>query len=730
MKAISTQQPAKILAGLRRIIPALVLLVVLSTMAATVSAQPCANYGNFIHWLGGAECDGAYNGNLSVDLPYVYLCTWDRGLWAFDVSDPVHPVSSNISTLAGRKFWKQGNRALMDQHSYEDPPGWPYFRKLLAVDCSDPMNPVPQESVVIAENIMDVEFYGDLAMIAADDSGLVFLDISNLDNLQIVHCWGSDTRVFSVELMEELAFVGTAKGLFVLDLTDPLQPEVVGYVGGDHLVVTLDRDLLVTGNGYENRLYDVRDPRNPVFREVIEGGSLGAPELDNGVLLQREINGVSITPTMGTGAVQKTTEMGVFRSSVMQDGKLYAHSDVGLEIFDLVQGDVPVPASQLSAMLIVDDVSYRDGYAFLAASPFGLHVFNMSTMEEVTNEELNEELTEIELKDELAILAGYNSFFVLDVTNPEAFTVLSSLTDLPMGARDMELQDDIAWVLNYTGDSAFGFDFSDPDRVQQMGTLVLPEGTTDMAVDDDLMYVVGSSENDLQIFDLSVASPSVVASFDLGATGVSVSVENGIAAICLQDGNILLVYVGNLSTPELVTTVSSWAVGQVILQGNSLSVSNRYCLQMFDVSSVENPEHLGEFWTPNRGHLRVPHGEFLLWDKLERSLVMAPRPCGGGPVISRPVDPETKLMDIGPNPFNPRTTLEFQLPKPGFCRLVIHDLRGYEVQTLCAEELSGGAHRFVWQGKDHSGKPVPSGLYLARLEYAGAVETQKLALVK
>ena len=90
-----------------------------------------------------------------------------------------------------------------------------------------------------------------------------------------------------------------------------------------------------------------------------------------------------------------------------------------------------------------------------------------------------------------------------------------------------------------------------------------------------------------------------------------------------------------------------------------------------------------------------------------------------------------KFEQIAPNPFNPRTEIEFSLAKAGPVELVIFDSRGRRVETLVAGELGAGEHVRTWNGVDQSGTPVASGVYYARLRYAGeAAQVEKLALTK
>jgi len=83
-----------------------------------------------------------------------------------------------------------------------------------------------------------------------------------------------------------------------------------------------------------------------------------------------------------------------------------------------------------------------------------------------------------------------------------------------------------------------------------------------------------------------------------------------------------------------------------------------------------------------------------------------------------------------PNPFNPATTIAFDLPRPGPVALGIYDLRGVRVCALVEGELPAGRHERTWRGVDAGGRPLASGVYFSRLEAGGEVIVRKLSLVR
>jgi hypothetical protein len=83
-----------------------------------------------------------------------------------------------------------------------------------------------------------------------------------------------------------------------------------------------------------------------------------------------------------------------------------------------------------------------------------------------------------------------------------------------------------------------------------------------------------------------------------------------------------------------------------------------------------------------------------------------------------------------PNPFNPATTVRFDLPLPSAAVLQIFDVSGGVVKTLVGCRLDAGGYSFVWNGRNEGGRQVPSGVYLCRLEAGDFVATRKMVLLR
>ena len=90
----------------------------------------------------------------------------------------------------------------------------------------------------------------------------------------------------------------------------------------------------------------------------------------------------------------------------------------------------------------------------------------------------------------------------------------------------------------------------------------------------------------------------------------------------------------------------------------------------------------------------------------------------------------TRLNSNYPNPFNPSTTISFDLARPGKARLSVYNVKGQLVKELVDGDMASGQHRVIWNGLDSSGRSVSSGVYFYRLEAGDYVSTRKMLMIK
>ncbi len=91
---------------------------------------------------------------------------------------------------------------------------------------------------------------------------------------------------------------------------------------------------------------------------------------------------------------------------------------------------------------------------------------------------------------------------------------------------------------------------------------------------------------------------------------------------------------------------------------------------------------------------------------------------------------EFALHENYPNPFNPSTTLRFDLPELRDVNVIIYNMLGQKVKTFNMENISAGHHSIKWNATNDLGDPVSAGVYLYQLQAKDFVKTRKMILLK
>ncbi len=83
-----------------------------------------------------------------------------------------------------------------------------------------------------------------------------------------------------------------------------------------------------------------------------------------------------------------------------------------------------------------------------------------------------------------------------------------------------------------------------------------------------------------------------------------------------------------------------------------------------------------------------------------------------------------------PNPFNPTTTISFNLPSDSDVSVEVYNVKGQKVKTLLSEKILQGQHNVVWNGLNQKNKPVSSGVYFYKVKAENQVSVNRMLLLK
>ena len=89
-----------------------------------------------------------------------------------------------------------------------------------------------------------------------------------------------------------------------------------------------------------------------------------------------------------------------------------------------------------------------------------------------------------------------------------------------------------------------------------------------------------------------------------------------------------------------------------------------------------------------------------------------------------------KYLLKAPNPFNPTTRINYDLPKATHVNLTVFNVLGQTVTTLKDGFMEAGSHSITWNGTDNGGATVASGIYFYRIEADDFQATKKMMMLK
>lgn len=146
-------------------------------------------------------------------------------------------------------------------------------------------------------------------------------------------------------------------------------------------------------------------------------------------------------------------------------------------------------------------------------------------------------------------------------------------------------------------------------------------------------------------------------------------------------------------------------------------------------------------WDCNDGDIPGSYGEFgvsartfpdpvtvggTLMDSLFLRRWMEPGAIGDKPKLPN----EFFLSQNTPNPFNAKTVIEYGLPEDAEVEIQITNLLGQKVSTLVSEYQTAGFKRVIWDGRDNSGRDLPSGVYFYNIRAKDFSAKKRAILMK
>lgn len=236
---------------------------------------------------------------------------------------------------------------------------------------------------------------------------------------------------------------------------------------------------------------------------------------------------------------------------------------------------------------------------------------------------------------------------------------------------------------------------------------------------------------------------NALVSLDRGQTWLNRSI-NGVQGLITLEAFGDTIYAG--TTGGIYVTdnnAASWQRASVQFQNNTVDDIAIFDGVLFvaavDGVGVVFSINRGVTWDGFTGNLPIENDYvsalFITREKMLAALSAAngvwssPHPITGIDENER-IPQTTVLAQNHPNPFNPATTIPFQLDRAEYVELAIFNLGGERVRVLMSARMPAGNHSVQWDGRDELGRSLASGTYVYRLKAGGFEQAKTMLLVK
>ncbi len=667
-------------------------------------------------YLGGAYGTAREMEDVCIKGDYAYVSNWDDGVAVYDVSDPCAPVMVDEVRLTSEchRVGINGDFLYASTSCTSDSGLW-------VIDASDGAHPRVVNYTALSTCPQDFGFLGDHAFVVTfahyHGSFLESVDITAPESVPGGQEWDLGTMAHSGLAWRE-PYIFTS-----------------GFDTEGHSYLLSAR---ISAWGALSRVGRCEVPYGPVAIALC------------GDYVYVSCRGVSIVETDGSGQLHPVGYV-QFGPPLLGTGQIVIRGDYayvvtipgGIHILDVSNPAAPVilgmrcGGERIVAMKIVGDRIYlaRGGTTGVGEIEIWQLVDPLQPLLLGTYS-VGDYVKDLDARDQRLYASIANTMcdrlLVLDITCPESPRLLSSLLGV---SGYVTVTDGAAYVAGWNELNIV--DIRNDHSPEQIGSLRY--GALDMVVTDDFIFMSNNSG--------LVVAPRQCALEQW--TTVPIDIRPGSETNVINcKGSHGVIPVAILSTPRFDAldidhaTVRFGPAGAAEAHGRQ----GRVIRHEEDVDGDGDLDLLFHFRNQDTGircgdtTAELTGATFDGWAiRGSDTVATVPDPDEGGgddrrSIVQGATGLEGQLRratGCGPNPFNPSTMIWYVTEAPDRVSLVIYDMAGRRVAVLReGVEEPAGYHEVTWNGRDESGRYVPAGTYIYRLQAGEYVDTKRLTLVK
>jgi hypothetical protein len=585
-------------------------------------------------------------------------------------------------------------------------------------DVSDPPNPIEVENVYLGDNILvdDVTVYEERLYITWGDGwgnyGIKIYDISNPNNLQLLgshELVDASNGAIEISVSGDYAYVAVhSSSLRILDVSNPSSIQQVGIysfwfndishgvkIQGNHAYMS------IAGSNIPGLwIINVSNPYSPQSEGYCYAHwSLGVDVADNHAFLAAKeagIHSIDITDPLNPFDLGSYGEEYYLKcididSNYAYVGNGYYHFNV----YDISNPYDPMevykfPSSNWAG--VISDIVVQDNYAIEATWYDGLYVFDIMNPldpQEIGYCEIGEITNDIVVTSNYCYIAndasGLKIVDISDPTNPYLVSQLNTDGNI----KGLDIAENYAYITDSGQDWDFRIvDISDPLNPRLLGGCDTPYYPEAIAVRGDYAFIGEWGDSVFSVLNIeNTHSPFLVTSLGPVGYAIDVFLSNNYAYVSCTDDGLYIYDITDPNEPFIAGYYDTWGESwSMSVSANLIYLADHHYFSIYNNELILNTE--------NNQKNCVHPSSFTLHPSF-------------------------------PNPFNPATTLNFQLPHATSVELNVYDIIGNLVKTLSSGWHPPGSHQVTFNASDLS-----SGIYFVHFVASDFQQTQKLVLMK
>jgi len=494
------------------------------------------------------------------------FCPDQWGLSVWDISDPENLFKTSFIQTQGSasNIHLNGNYAYISDRGYG----------LVVIDISDPENPeiINYIDVEVGQNRTsspsDLEGNENWLYLCAGRGGLYIASTEDPSEPEVLYHYHYDHRLNAHNksiLTGDALYLATNYDLYILNVDDPENVEVVNIIDQGGINMTINENRLGIVNGGETYLFSLDNPHAPQLESVIERHSAHSIEIN--------------------GDHAYTGKRGIFSS------------------FNISNLAEPELVSRLGCIVRGEILTYIDGIVFGEA--YGNGIMAVSVEEPANPELLNEppvwhHTKEFVIKDSLAFVldaGGQGTLQILNISDPTEPEIIGEFDGISTQFHTLEILGDYVYYISRGGIRII--DVSDPTAPQLAGRSEEPHYrfTNETEIIDGYLYftnfyLADDGPKTLTVWDLSdPVNPELTFSADdfddQGGHCRSWYSDNYLYQMHNNDDEILIYSLEDPAEPDLVAHWVNGQGGTFFVCNSILYISRGNRLDMYNVENQE-----------------------------------------------------------------------------------------------------------------------------------------------